>query len=280
MRQFILPPSWDASRDGVLVLTGKDARRLAVVLRAQPGDTFPGLAPSGTRCQCEVLAARAERVELRVRPETGRQGATDMPPPDIRSGRAVEKAQPANAEPAPLPRIVLAAGILKGSKLDDVVRAATEAGAAAFVPLATERSVPRGEFQGRLARLRRVRDEALGQSGSSVGTDISDALPLADFLAAYPAGGTRLGVVFHETPLAKGSLHGYCTGDVEEIVACVGPEGGFSAGELDLLAAGGYRPAWLGPSVLRAQTAAVFALASIRILCLERASWRLTKSGE
>ncbi|GAB1456439.1 hypothetical protein MASR2M48_17470 [Spirochaetota bacterium] len=43
---------------------------------------------------------------------------------------------------ATMPRLSLAVGFLKGSKLDDVVRAATEAGVSEILPLITARSIP------------------------------------------------------------------------------------------------------------------------------------------
>ncbi|HQO66280.1 MAG TPA: RsmE family RNA methyltransferase, partial [Spirochaetales bacterium] len=66
----------------------------------------------------------------------------------------------------------------------------------------------------------------------------------------------------------------------DEIVACVGPEGGFDDTEVGALSDSGYKAAWLGPTVLRAETAAIFAVASVRIVCLERPSWSTTESRE
>ncbi|TFG85033.1 MAG: RsmE family RNA methyltransferase [Spirochaetales bacterium] len=281
MRQFVLPPSWVAPPDGRLVLGGKEARRLGSVLRLLPGDSFPGLAPDGRRVSCLVISAEPGRVELSV-------VAGDIPAgdgsflPDLRSGRRFSESPQKGAAPSAtetdIPRLVLAVGILKGSKLDDVVRAAAEAGVAAVIPLASKRAVPRGEFAGRLSRLRRVCAEALGQSGSTTRTTVLDPMGLHDFLDSFPASAGRLGLVFHETPLAQAPLHRYCTGKHKEAALCIGPEGGFADDELELFSDRGYVPAWLGPAVLRAETAAVFALASLRILFLERSSWITKKS--
>lgn len=297
MRQFALPPGWDPA-SGALSIRGKEARRLVAVLRLGPGDSFPALAADGTRYQATVSAANSGLVELRLRAaEAPEPGVPSAPLSDLRGGRGAAigaqelpgLAAPAVAWAAQLPRIVLAVGMLKGSKLDDVARAAAEAGVASIVPLAAERAVPRGEFAGRLSRLRRVVAEALGQSGSSVATAVSEPLSVAEFIGRYPASaldaladGTpmeRLGLAFHEAPLAEASLHRYCSRAPGEIAACIGPEGGFSPAELAAFVDGGYRLAWLGPSVLRAETAAVFALASIRALCLERHAWTAIKYG-
>lgn len=283
MRQFALPTGWDPE-SGSLALRGKEAKRLVAVLRLGPGDSFPALAADGKRYRATVAAATPGLVELRLRPDgDAAPVGSGGPLPDLRGGRGAVAAPRTDvaetaAWAAPLPRIVLAVGILKGSKLDEVARAAAEAGVACVVPLASERAVPRGEFAGRLSRLRRVVAEALGQSGSPVATVVSDPLSVAEFIDRYPASG-RLGLAFHEAPLAEASLHRYCSRAPGEIAACVGPEGGFSPAELAAFADGGYRLAWLGPSVLRAETAAVFALASIRALCLERQEWTAIKYG-
>mgnify|MGYP002777199424 CR=1 FL=1 len=299
MRQLALPPGWDPA-EGALTLRGKEAKRLVAVLRLGPGDSFPALAADGSRYLATVAAAAPGLVELRLRPaEAAGPVAPSGPLADVRGGarRAADvdarspadASAPAAAWAASLPRIILAVGILKGSKLDDVVRAAAEAGVSSIVPLASERAVPRGEFAGRLSRLARVLAEATGQSGSSTATALSEPLSVAEFVARYPAsapdgraegpGTGRLGLAFHEAPLAEASLHRYCSRAPDEIAACVGPEGGFSPAELAAFAGGGYRLAWLGPSVLRAETAAVFALASIRALCLERHEWTAIKYG-
>jgi 16S rRNA (uracil1498-N3)-methyltransferase len=180
-----------------------------------------------------------------------------------------------------IPPIILAVGLLKGSKLDEVVRAATEAGVAALVPLETERSMPKGEFGSRLERLRRLSREALGQSGSSIPTRVEQVMPFHRFIEEYnPVLRNALGLYFHETPLAESSIHRYCTPRMQAIVACVGPEGGLSGAETTALNEAGFRPAWLGPAVLRAETAAIFAIASIRIICLERTSWSTSEYRE
>jgi len=180
-----------------------------------------------------------------------------------------------------IPAIFLGLGLLKGSKLDEVVRAATEAGVAAVIPLETERSMPRGEFGARLERLRRLARDAIGQSGSTIPTMVEQAMPLRRFIEEYnPAARNGLGLYFHEAPLAESSIHRYCTPVTQAVFACIGPEGGFSGSETTALDEAGFRPAWLGPAVLRAETAAIFAIASIRIICLERTSWSTSEYRE
>jgi 16S rRNA (uracil1498-N3)-methyltransferase len=169
--------------------------------------------------------------------------------------------------------------------MDLVVRQAAEAGVARLIPLAARRSVLRspgkgpggadGEEGGRSERWARILREALQQSGSAIPTRIEEAVRPADLaqkLGPPPPGG-RLCLLLHETPLAQTSLHEYLGSAPEEIVLCVGPEGGFSPDEVDLFLAAGFRPLLLPGAILRTETAALFAVASVEIILSERPSW-------
>lgn len=256
-----------------------------------PGDTLPALGPDGATYTCTIVAVDKHIVSLSVLRAVDASN-TEAYKPDLRvnhsGGKPLHAATPASTTPplamSPLtaiPRFILAVALLKGSKLDEVVRAATEAGVSSFIPLITSRSVPREHATGRIERLRRVASEALGQSGSTISTRIADPLSVPGLCKSFtPAPGKRIGLFFHEAPLAQASIHRYCTDVPEELVACIGPEGGFDDDEVRTLANGGFMPAWLGPTVLRAETAAIFAVASLRIVFLERSSWSMTEYRE
>jgi 16S rRNA (uracil1498-N3)-methyltransferase len=281
VRQFVLPPSWDGG--DFLTVCGREARRLSSVLRLEPGASFPALAPDGSACRCTILEAATSRILLSVTPVPKEIVCSSAPLPDVRAGKpgflwSAKSAEASEAALQPtagtLPSMVIGVGLLKGSKLDEVVRAATEAGVSAVIPLETERSMPVGTFGPRLERLRRLSREAIGQSGSAIPTRIEPAMSLRQFTELRAAAAVNsLGLYFHEAPLAESSIHRYCTSETQELFACVGPEGGFSASETSMLDLAGFRRVWLGPAVLRAETAAIFAIASIRIVCLERTSW-------
>lgn len=68
-------------------------------------------------------------------------------------------------------------------------------------------------------------------------------------------------------------MHGYLTEASEAIALCVGPEGGFSREEVDFLLAEGFKPLRLAGAVLRAETAALYAVAAAQIVLSERSSW-------
>lgn len=246
---------------------------------------MPALGPDGTAYSCTIIALDKQNVSLSVS-RTAKNGTTEGYKPDLRASHEhaaqVQEKQPqASTGSATLPRFILAVALLKGSKLDEVTRAATEAGVSSIIPLVTSRSVPREHAAGRIERLRRVATEALGQSGSCIPTKVTEPLSIAGLCQKFsPVQGKRMGFFFHEAPLAQASLHRYCTVVPDELVACVGPEGGFDDDEIQVFTKNGFMPAWLGSTVLRAETAAIFAIASLRIVYLERSSWSVTEFRE
>ncbi|HRY73956.1 MAG TPA: RsmE family RNA methyltransferase, partial [Spirochaetia bacterium] len=198
------------------------------------------------------------------------------PGPPAESGVAAE-----SGRPRAWPSIILVQSLAKPPAMDLVLRQAAEAGVARVIPLAARRSVVRPgegggteEAKGKRARWERIVREGLQQSGSAVPTRVEEPLALAELPARLgPARGRRLCLLLHEAPLAEGSLHGYLTETPDEVVLCVGPEGGFAPDEVDFLLAAGFRPLRLPGAVLRAETAALYAVASVETILTERSSW-------
>jgi 16S rRNA (uracil1498-N3)-methyltransferase len=285
MRQFILPDDWDGGPN--CRVEGGRARYVARVLRLGPGDSFPARDASGRAWACKVLESSPESLLLAVSPPPAEAEAPGAYAPDIRHGRpspgpaaAGEPDLAAAAIPAATaaPRIILVQGLPKGAKMDLIVRQAAEAGVAAVVPLLSSRSAARGEGTGRERRSRwdRVVREALQQSGSSVSTKVLEPVQLsglADTLAALGLGPECPRILFHEAPLAQSSLHGYLSQAPQALALCVGPEGGFAPDEAQSLVAAGFRPLRLAGAILRAETAALYAVAAAQTILSERSSW-------
>jgi len=153
----------------------------------------------------------------------------------------------------------LLVALAKGEKMDLVVQKTTELGVGVVVPFEAERSVVRLEgerAEERARRWRRIAEEAARQCGRADVPDVLSPRTLAQALAAVPAGF---------------ALHLFHVGGAAEAAApaaaapghalIVGPEGGLTAGEVASCLAAGARPATLGPRVLRAETAAIVAVA-------------------
>ncbi|MEX2181676.1 MAG: RsmE family RNA methyltransferase [Gemmatimonadaceae bacterium] len=146
---------------------------------------------------------------------------------------------------------------------------ATELGVSSWRPVVWRRSrhvTPRGEgtvFQQK-ARARMV--GALAQSG---GAWLPVMFPDAtlETAVASVAEGRALVLAAGAPPILDvlaGARAGGATGGARTVTLAVGPEGGFEEGELAALKAGGFRPASLGASVLRFETAAVAGIAAAR----------------
>jgi 16S rRNA (uracil1498-N3)-methyltransferase len=278
MRQFILPEDWDGGPR--CLVEGGRARYVARVLRLGPGDSFPGLDSGGRLWTCTVVESAVDRILLSVKPAPA--GAARLPDLHGSSARAPAAEARIEGEGPPLPRIILVQGLPKGAKMDLVIRQATEAGVSAVVPLRSARSIARGVSRGeeggeaRSSRWGRIVREAMQQSGSPRRTRVLEAISPPELPAVLSSLGLGPGdprILFHEAPLAQSSLHGYLTGASDAIALCVGPEGGFAPDEVEFFLGEGFRPLRLAGAILRAETAALYAIAAAQIILSERSSW-------
>ena len=73
--------------------------------------------------------------------------------------------------------------------------------------------------------------------------------------------------------LAKGGFHRYLNIKPSLLVLAVGPEGGFSAMELERFIKAGFKAVSLGATVLRTETAALYGAAAAKIIMMEKAWW-------
>ena len=258
MKQFVLSCAPDER--GRIVLSGGDYRYLARVRRLAPGESFPALLPDGSKAGVRVCSVDGSRLVGEVVRESG--------------------CSRSDAAPDSLPPIVLFQALPKGEKMDLVVRQAAEGAVCEIVPFESEFSDVRiggGRAGNKFARWERIVREARQQSGSATATVVrmpttADGLfrRWEEIKEERPG---ALGLLFHHLPLAKTSLHGYLGGNPDAVVLAVGPEGGFSNLEVDRFMSAGFRPFTIGKTILRTETAALYAQAAIRILLLERDSW-------
>ena len=170
--------------------------------------------------------------------------------------------------PEPEPDLWFLFAPLKRARLDWLIEKATELGAGAFRPVWTARTEPQRLNEDRLRALAVAASE---QSERLSVPEIHLALPFDRVLASWPAG--RRMVLCDESgagPPIANALAGF----LPEAPAAlfVGPEGGFTDWELDAL---GKLPivtrVGLGPRVLRAETAALAALAVFQAIA---GDWR------
>jgi 16S rRNA (uracil1498-N3)-methyltransferase len=152
-------------------------------------------------------------------------------------------------------KVVLYQAVPKGRHMDLVVEKATELGVSRVVPLSSERSVVRlSRGDGKVRRWRRVAEAAARQS---LQLRIPEVVEVVSFSEAVREAG-ETGLLLHNG-LDLPPLEDVVTGAMVGLF--VGPEGGWSDGELEMAGESGLRFASLGPYRLRSETAGMVAVA-------------------
>jgi 16S rRNA (uracil1498-N3)-methyltransferase len=255
MKQLVLPPD-SAGQDRYLV-RGPDYHYLAHVRRLEAGDRLTALC-GDQRLATQVSRLGSEDLELVVlSSEPLEQSATSL---------------------------VLFPFLLKSNKLDDVIRQACEAGVAAVVPVQGDHSVSRFhdaiDSQRKLVRWKAIARQAAQQSGNSV-CEVYPPLESRAISHWWSRRGPLL--FFHQVPLHPSdplvtpSLHRYLAEKSAHLGLVVGPEGGLSEGEVADFQANGAHSVWLGPAILRAETASLAAVAAVNIILQERSQWTVPR---
>jgi 16S rRNA (uracil1498-N3)-methyltransferase len=259
MKQFILNTKPD--RNGLIRLEGGDYRYLVRVRRLAPGECFPALLPDGA----EIL--------VRIRSVDNKTLVGEILQNENSSGE--------NPHPGSSPPIILFQALPKGEKMDLIVRQAAEGGLAEIVPFVSEFSAVKTTKNGgqKFSRWERIIKEARQQSGSGTATVIRSPLSLDDLFVYWEQIKIQqisvLGLFFHHLPLANVSLHRYLDTSPQAVVLTIGPEGGFSSAEAERFVAAGFNPFTIGDTILRTETAALYAQAAVRILLWEKDSWEM-----
>jgi len=166
--------------------------------------------------------------------------------------------------PAAKPQLVLLLGLMR-KEVEITLRMATELGVDRIVPMQAERSQTSPGEQRRERWCAQLR-EASEQCERLWLPQLERVRPSTAALAEpVPSGAQRwIGVTRHQdAPLLQDRLAGLADAGEQWQIAC-GPEGGWSPLELEIAAANHWQPVSLGPTVLRASTAAVAALSLLQ----------------
>lgn len=172
----------------------------------------------------------------------------------------------------PLPhQITLGQALPKGSTMDDIVRQATEVGAARIVPLLSERTqvhLAGDRADKKVEKWRTTAIEAAKQCGNPWLPEISPIESYAAFVSATGDYDLKLIASLHGgATTLKHALAHYRThhsaghqNAPRKVLWLIGPEGDFSPAEMTAAITAGFQPITLGPLVLRSDTAAIYAL--------------------
>jgi 16S rRNA (uracil1498-N3)-methyltransferase len=223
------------------VLDGPEGRHAAAVRRLQPGAELVIADGRGAAAFCVVETVQGkESLALRI--------------------------ERSWTEPQPQPRIVLAQALIKGDRGELAVELATETGVDTVVPWRASRSIAKWEDGPRgakaLARWRGTAREAAKQSRRAWVPDVTDPVSTRQLVELVRK--SALTIVLDAA--ADGGISELALPIEGDLVLVVGPEGGISESELAALRTAGAQVARLGPTVLRASTAAAAAIAALGVL--------------
>jgi 16S rRNA (uracil1498-N3)-methyltransferase len=173
---------------------------------------------------------------------------------DASRKRMVLTVEQQTREPESIPDVWLAFAPVKRAQTDWLVEKATELGAARLIPVMTQRTVAE---RVRLERLQAISIEAAEQCGRTLLPDISEPLPLTHFLRHREPART---LYFADEGGGDPAASTFAPGPA---VILTGPEGGFTSEEREAVRSAPNSVAIsLGPRILRAETAALAALAA------------------
>ena len=236
-RRRWIAETWD---EATATLTGAQAAHMARVLRAQPG-TEADVVAGGHVFHSEIAAVSPDEVRFNLLAEV-------------------------EADPA-LP-VTLVMSIFKFDHMEWAIEKATELGVAAVAPVIAQRTEKHlaQAAEKRAERWRRIAQEAAQQSRRSDVPQVYQPLPLAErikseskafrIVLAEQERTTSLRALIDEAMQAAGE-------EMPVLEIAIGPEGGWSPAEEALFDANGWRAVTLGPRILRAETAAIAALAVV-----------------
>lgn len=226
--------------DNLARITGPDVIHITRVLRLGKGSTVVVLDGRGRSCEAEIVSSGRDEVVCEIKKELS----------------------PAPACPV---QVTLVQGIPKGDKMDTIIQKGTELGVSRVIPLVCRRAVVKldGErISRKVERWQRIALEAAKQCRRPDVPEVSEPAGLNSVLAGMPENCVAL-IPWEEEN--RNSLKDilYKSSAVEEIYVFIGPEGGFTSGEVEQAQAAGVLPVTLGPRILRTETAGIAVLAMV-----------------
>jgi len=212
-------------------LTGEHANHLVRVLRARVGQEFD-IATGAVVRHGRIVIIQDSRVEFEL-------------------GEEVPAAQ--------VPNVTLLLAIFKFDRMEWAIEKCTELGVSRIVPVIARRTDAHlaSAAVKRAERWNRIAIQAAEQSRRAAPPEIAAPLKLKD--AATMTAGLR--IVLAESEQETLLQYVLSPPPSGEILLAIGPEGGWAEDELQLFQKSGWTSASLGPTILRAETAAIAATA-------------------
>lgn len=214
-------------------LERSDAHKIIRVLRLGAGDVIRVVDSSGSEYTA-TLTGDAQRLDARLDSRVERQRAAD----------AVT--------------LTIAQAVPKGQKMEFVVEKASELGVAAILPFTSERTIVRDFGTNKVERWRRIAKSAAEQSGRSSILDVEDPVSFEALLGRFTQFDAVLFPWEASVPQPLRDVLPALLDGAKDVLAVIGPEGGFSHDEAQAAQEAGACVVSLGSRILRTETAGLY----------------------
>jgi 16S rRNA (uracil1498-N3)-methyltransferase len=159
-------------------------------------------------------------------------------------------------------RITLFQALLKGKKMDDLIKKTTELGVDEIIPVFTSRTIKKCDERGlknRLKRWKKISLEASMQSHRDIPSDVKNPIYFYNLNDTVKKFDIFILIWRGERKRRINDIK--FNQDISKIGYIIGPEGGFSPDEVNLLISKGAISISLGKNILRSETAAAAVMA-------------------
>ncbi len=239
LRCFVVPEAW---RGAMLGVDETEAHHLVNVLRARLGERVEVFDGAGRTGLAEVAVIAKRGAELRLLEEQTR--------------------------PRPAPELILVQALTREATMDFIVQKAVELGAGTLYPVLTERSIVRltpDQFAEKSARWQRIALNAARQSHAAWLMQIAAVQPLGHLLQTWAQPDFWfVGSLAADARPMRAALAAAREQQPRRVAALIGPEGDLTPEEYRAAANAGAVPVSFGANVLRADTAAFYALSALK----------------
>ena len=216
-----------------IILEKSSAHHLLKVLRKKEGDKIILFDGKGNSCLGVISSLNRSKIELEI---------IDVFERTLRSGIDINLGQ----------------SLIKSDPFHFIIQKATELGVTSFYPLITDRSVIKLKMiKNRTLKWSLIARGACEQCGENWLPIIEDPMKLDKWAETQKS---KIKIVLYPHANNKISDLDY----KDSVSLAIGPEGDFTEYEVDSLSEKGFIPVTIGKRILRAETAAISAISSVR----------------
>ena len=223
--------------DSEVQLSPESSKHLSKVLRKERKNKIEVFDGIGNSCEAEIIDPLAKSVMVRI------------------VSNKVHQTKPKK-------KINLALSLIKPSNFDYAIQKCTELGVDKIVPILAERSIYKIDQKTILNKKKRwhmIAQGACEQCGNNWLPQITNVMRITEWIKSLTSSQKIVFTLSASNKLSEVSLK-------EEIDILIGPEGDLSINEVEELVKNGFSSLSLGQRILRAETAAIASVSSIRAL--------------